>query len=249
MEATRSYHEQNKKLIGIQKAWYEQFQSIVEMCNDIDWNLVGEETAERIIDIDGILRECEEDQWCLDFEIIDAIEGREITQELISEYVSNNLDSYIEQITNDPIYELHATLIKETYEAFKGGYYKLCAMPLFAAFEHVLATWADGNIKTDFVSVWEKPITYSVKAAIKSEQYSKIEEEQFTKVFVLSIIRMLEKTFVQVPKKLCKVLNRNSIAHGFHDYDSINEINILKLFQLLKSTLIIRHFDSGMVKK
>lgn len=249
IDVAMAWYEQNRQTIDIAMAWHKQIQSIIEMCDNIDWDLIGEETAERIKEIDGILKKHEENYWCLDFEILDAFEGSEITHELVSEYVSRNLDAYIEQIINAPMYELHATLIKETYEAFKGGYYKLCAMPLFAAFEHVLATWGDGNVNADLVSVRKKPKIYSVKAAIQPEQYSEIEEEQFTKVFVLSIIRMLQRTFVRVPVKLCQELNRNSIAHGFHDYDSITKIDILKLFQLLKSTLIIRHFDTGLVKK
>lgn len=54
---------------------------------------------------------------------------------------------------------------------------------------------------------------------------------------------MIGKTFVGVPKELCQELNRNSIAHGFHDYDSITKEDILKLFQLLKSTLVLRYFN------
>ncbi|PEW85050.1 hypothetical protein CN446_30805 [Bacillus cereus] len=227
---------------------FEMTEHIKEIMNIIDWESISDAAADRIKEIDMLLKEHEENFWCLDFEILDAVEEDEMTQEHISEYVSKNLDSYVEEIVKDPMYELHATLIHETYEAFKGGYYKLCAMPLFAAFEHVLATWGDGNINADMVSVRQKPIMFKVTKAINLEKYSEIEEEQFTKVFSLSVIRMLHKIFVGVPNELCQELNRNSIAHGFHDYDAITKTDILKLFQLLKSTLVIRYFDTSPVR-
>ena len=226
----------------------EMNEHITGLMNIIDWESISDAAAERIKEIDMLLKEHEENFWCLDFEILDAVEKEEMNQEHISEYVSKNLDLYVEEIVKDPMYELHATLIRETYEAFKGGYYKLCAMPLFAAFEHVLATWGDGNINADMVSVRQKPIIFRVTKAISPEKYSEIEEEQFTKVFSLSVIRMLHKTFVGVPKELCQELNRNSIAHGFHDYDAITKTDILKLFQLLKSTLVIKYFDTSLVR-
>ncbi|KAB2377114.1 MULTISPECIES: hypothetical protein [unclassified Bacillus (in: firmicutes)] len=221
---------------------------ITSLMDIIDWDSISDAAAERIKEIDMLLKEHEKNFWCLDFEIFDAVEEGEMTQEHISEYVSKNLSSYIEEIVKDPMYELHVTLIQETYEAFKAGYYKLCAMPLFAAFEHVLATWGDGNINVDMVSVRQKPIIFRITKAINPEKYSEVEEEQFTKVFSLSVIRMLHKIFVGVPNELCQELNRNSIAHGFHDYDAITKTDILKLFQLLKSTLVIRYFDTRLVR-
>ncbi|MBJ7932215.1 hypothetical protein COL82_31405 [Bacillus toyonensis] len=226
----------------------EMNEHIAGLMNIIDWESISDTAAERIKEIDMLLKEHEENFWCLDFEILNVVEEDEMNQEHISEYVSKNLDSYVEEIVKDPMYELHATLIQETYEAFKGGYYKLCAMPLFAAFEHVLATWGDGNINADMVSVRQKPIIFKVTKAINPEKYSEIEEEQFIKVFSLSVIRMLHKTFVGVPNELCQELNRNSIAHGFHDYDAITKTDILKLFQLLKSTLVIKYFDTSLVR-
>ncbi|WP_025148768.1 hypothetical protein [Bacillus sp. H1a] len=209
--------------------------------DSIDWELLDDKIATRIKGIDNLLQELEKEFLCLDMEIIDALEGKEVTDEDILEYISQNLESYVEVITQDPMYELHETLIKETYEAYKGGLYKLCVMPLFAAFEHVLATWSDGKINTNLVSVRQKPERYRV-ARIKPEEYIDIEQEQYIKVFSLSVLRMLGKTFVSVPKELCQELNRNSIAHGFHDYDSITKEEVLKLFQLLKSTLVLRYF-------
>ncbi|CAH2462781.1 MULTISPECIES: hypothetical protein [Bacillus cereus group] len=215
---------------------------IKEMMDSIDWEAIDARIATKIKGIDNLLQELEKEFLCLDMEIFDALEGGEVTDEDILEYINQNLESYVEVITRDPIYELHETLIKETYEAYKGGLYKLCVMPLFAAFEHVIATWSDGKINTNLVSVRQKPERYRV-TKIKPEEYIDIEQEQYIKVFSLSVLRMIGKTFVGVPKELCQELNRNSIAHGFHDYDSITKEDILKLFQLLKSTLVLRYFN------
>lgn len=222
---------------------FEEFNAHLKgIVGSIDWESLDARIATKIKGIDNLLQELEKDFWCLDMEIFDALEGEGITDENILEYINQNLESYVEVITRDPIYELHETLIKETYEAYKGGLYKLCVMPLFAAFEHVLATWSDGKINTNLVSVRQKPVTYKVKN-IKPEKYIDIEQEQYIEVFSLSVLRMIGKTFVGVPKELCQELNRNSIAHGFHDYDSITKEDILKLFQLLKSTLVLRYYN------
>ncbi|TNP09357.1 hypothetical protein FHY65_05465 [Bacillus cereus] len=209
----------------------------------IDLESLDDKIATRLKWIDNLLLELEKEFLCLDMEIFDALEGKQVTDEEILEYISQNLESYVEVITKDPMYELHETLIKETYEAYKGGLYKICVMPLFAAFEHVLATWSDGKINTNLVSVRQKPLRRRV-ASIKPEEFIDIEQEQYIKVFSLSVLRMLGKTFVGVPKELCQELNRNSIAHGFHNYDSITKEQVLKLFQLLKSTLILRYFNA-----
>ncbi|WP_421728548.1 hypothetical protein [Bacillus thuringiensis] len=248
VENMQSIQDAYKGAVENMQIFSEMTAHIKGITDIIDWESINDGIAERIKEIDELLQEQEEKFWCLDIEILDAIEDAEITEEFISGYVSENLESYVEKIIQDPIYELHATLIKETYEAFKGGFYKVCVMPLFAAFEHVLATWGDGNINADVVSVRQKPEIYKVTRAINPEKYIDIEQEQFIKVFSLSVIRMLQKTFVGVPKELCQELNRNSMAHGFHDYDSITKTDILKLFQLLKSTLVIRDFNVNEVR-
>ncbi|NCA61180.1 hypothetical protein C6A78_02640 [Bacillus cereus] len=215
--------------------------NIKEMMDSIDWEAIDARIAKKLKRIDNLLQELEKEFLCLDIEIFDALEGEKVTQDIL-EYISQNLETYVEVITRDPIYELHETLIKETYEAYKGGLYKLCVMPLFAAFEHVIATWSDGKINTNLVSVRQKPERYRV-TTIKPEKYIDIEQEQYIKVFSLSVLRMIGKIFVSIPKDLCQELNRNSIAHGYHDYDSITKEDILKLFQLLKSTLVLRNFN------
>ncbi|PGN13219.1 hypothetical protein CN954_12250 [Bacillus cereus] len=252
MEAIRAIQQ---PLIDMQDVFLENMyvfseinQHITGLMNSIDWEAISEKASERIKEIDSLLQEHEKNFWCLDFEILDAIEDSEMTQEIISEYIDENLDLYIEEIIKDPMYELHVTLIQETYEAYKRGFYKLCAMSLFAAFEHVIASWRAGNIKADVVSIRQKPNVRRLYYKIEPEVYSEIEQEQFTKVFAISVFRMFKKTFEKIPDEICQELNRNSIAHGFYDYDSLTKTDILRLFQLLKSTLVIRYFDMSLLE-
>ncbi|CAG9613756.1 hypothetical protein BACCIP111899_02975 [Bacillus rhizoplanae] len=110
-----------------------------------------------------------------------AIVDGEITKGDLSEYVDENLESYVIEIIQDPIYELHATLIQETYEAYKVGFYKLCVIPLFAAIEHVVALWYLGYIKEDMVFVNHKPDVWGIKNKIDPEKYNHIEKENSNK--------------------------------------------------------------------
>ncbi|MDA1664872.1 hypothetical protein PDK09_05125 [Bacillus cereus] len=247
IDIAQSWYKQNQQIIEAQKMWQEQIQKIIELCNNIDWDLMREVVAEQVKDLDQTLSEQVEDYWCLDMDIANALVNGEITKDDLSEYMDGNIDSYIAEIVQDPIYELHATLILETYEAYKVGLYKLCAMPLFAAFEHVVKLWCLGYIKKDKVVVNFKPDIWGVKKKIAPEEYNHIEKENLNKIFALSVFRMYEKIFDNIPEQLGQELNRNAIAHGYYDYDSVSKIDILKLFQLLKSTLILKSFEPNKV--
>ncbi|WP_394584556.1 hypothetical protein [Cytobacillus firmus] len=136
-------------------------------------------------------------------------------------------------------FKLHTSLIDESYSAYKSGLYKLCAFSLFAAFEHVIASWYDGNLTKENISVDKKPKARKLYRRIESIAKNEKEQDEFIKVFALSVLRMYQKTFSFIPEQLNKELNRNSIAHGFHDYNSITKTDILKLFQLLKASTIL----------
>ncbi|EJV80216.1 hypothetical protein [Bacillus cereus] len=247
IDMAQSWYKQNQQIIEAQKMWHEQIQAIIELCNNIDWDSMREVVAELGKDLNQILAEQVEDYWCLYMDIAIALANGKITKDGLSEYVDEKIDSFIEEIVQDPIYELHATLILETYEAYKVGLYKLCAMPLFAAFEHVVKLWCLGYIKKEKIVVNLKPDIWGVKKKIAPKEYNHIEKENLSKIFALSVFRMYEKTFDNIPKQLGHELNRNAIAHGYYDYDSVSKIDILKLFQLLKSTLILKSFEPNKV--
>ncbi|WP_257152856.1 hypothetical protein [Bacillus toyonensis] len=239
--------KQNQRIIEVQKMWRQQIQTIIELCNKIDWDLMREVVVETIKEFEEVLVEQEEDYWCIDIDIATAIVNGDVTKDGLSEYIEENLESTITKIVQDPIYELHATLIQETYEVYKAGFYKLCAMPLFAAFEHVFKLWCFGYIKKDHIMVNHKPNRYGIKKQMNPENYNHVEKENLNKIFALSVLRMYEKIFANIPEQLGQELNRNAIAHGYHDYDSLSKTDILKLFQLLKATLILKSFEPNKV--
>lgn len=206
---------------------------------NIDWEGIREAAAERLKELDQLLREQENSNWCLDVDLMDSIDEGEIELEELPDHVDAHLDGLVKELTAEPIFRLHTSLIDESYRAYKSGFYKLCAFPLFAAFDHVIASWYDGNLTKENISVDKKPKT--IRLYRKIEEITEVgkEQDEFIKVFGLSVLRMYQKTFTKIPEQINKELNRNSIAHGFHDYDSITKTDILKLFQLLKASTIL----------
>ncbi|MDA2246258.1 hypothetical protein PDM98_19275 [Bacillus cereus] len=247
LEIQNEIYEKMNPMLEIQNEIREKMSPIMEMYNKIDWDLLRETVAEEIKELQGILVEQEEIYWCLDIDTATAIVNGEIAKDDLSGYMDENLESIITKIVQDPIYELHATLIQETYQAYKAGFYKLCAMPLFAAFEHVVKLWCFGYIKKDNIVVNHKPDRYGIKKQMDPENYNHVEKENLNKIFALSVFRMYKKIFANIPEQLGQELNRNAIAHGYHDYNSLSKIDIQKLFQLLKATLILKSFEPNKV--
>ncbi|PGM89356.1 hypothetical protein [Bacillus cereus] len=219
-------------------------QTIIKTLNDIDWEAVNYDLEENAKETDAILQRFEQDFWCLDMEMYCDLEDGHISVDQISGYVEDRIELYIEEIGKDPIYELHSTLIKETYEAYKAGLYKMCAFPLLATFEYIISSWYSGNIKADRVSMTKTKKVERLYDQIKPEKFRDVDEDLMFKTFALSVLRMFKKLF----KTRKKGFNRHLIMHGFHDYDSLTKIDILKLFQLLKSAIILRFFDLDKLK-
>ncbi|WP_257206144.1 hypothetical protein [Bacillus thuringiensis] len=246
-DAQEAWHEKMSPIIEIQNSMHEKIQPIIEMYNKIDWDLLREAVAEEIKELEDILVEQEEIYWCLDIGTATAIVNGEIAKDDLSEYMDENLESTITKIVQDPIYELHATLIQEAYEAYKVGFYKLCAMPLFAALEHVVAMWYLGYIKEEMILVNQYPNIGGLKYKINPDKFNHVELENLNRIFVFSVFRTYRKLFDDIPDQLSQKLNRNAISHGYYDYDSISKTDILKLFQILKSAMILKSFDRNKV--
>ncbi|MCU4789015.1 hypothetical protein OCE54_03790 [Bacillus cereus] len=196
--------------------------------------------AEELKQINRVLIEHEKDYWCLDMKIATSLINGNLKKENLIKYVEENLESYVEEIIRNPMYEIHVTLIEEAYEAYKLGLYKLCIMPLFAAFEHVIAFWFKGNITKEMISIKSNPDMWGLRKKIKPEEYREQEVEEFKNTFLASVLKTFQNTFEKGSDALGTNLNRNSIAHGFHDYNTLSKVDVLKLFQLLKSALILQ---------
>lgn len=222
-----------------QKRIQQTLENVYAPLKNIDWEGIKEAAAERLKELDELLREQENSNWCLDVDLMDSIEEGEIEINELSIHVNDNLEGLVKELIAEPIFKLHSSLIEESYSAFKSGLFKLCAFSLFAAFEHVIASWFDGNLTKENISVDKKPKTRKLYRKIEHITNNEKEQDEFIKVFALSVLRMYQKTFSFIPEQLNKELNRNSIAHGYHDYNTITKTDILKLFQLLKASTIL----------
>ncbi|AHA71024.1 hypothetical protein ABE47_06745 [Bacillus thuringiensis] len=244
LELGESIKEQFKPILEMQKRIQEQYQPLFEQINkykNINWDILDRDAAEELKQIDSVLIEHEKEYWCLDMKIAASIVKGDLKEENLSKYVEDNLEEYVAEIIRNPIYEIHKTLIEEAYEAYKIGLYKLCIMPLFAAFEHVIAFWFKGNITPSMVSIKSNPKIWGLHKKIKPEEYRELEVEQIKEVFAASVLNTFNKTFIKGTDELGTNLNRNSIAHGFHDYNTLSKVDALKLFQLLKSAFILQY--------
>ena len=65
--------------------------------------------VKQLQEADSFLRKQEETYWCIDVDLYDAIQEGRVDD--YAEYVDSKLDQYIQEITSDPIYALHASLI------------------------------------------------------------------------------------------------------------------------------------------
>ncbi|PHB82454.1 hypothetical protein COE94_20490 [Bacillus toyonensis] len=242
-EMQKRVQEQIKPILEMQKRIQEQYQPLFEQINkykNVNWDILNQDAAEELKQIDRVLIEHEKEYWCLDMKIAASIVNGNLKKENLSKYVEDNLEACVEEIIQNPIYEIHATLIEEAYEAYKIGLYKLCIMPLFAAFEHVIAFWFKGNITKEMVSIKSNPKIWGLHNKIKPEEYRELEVEQIKEIFAASVLNTFHKTFIKGTDGLGTNLNRNSIAHGFHDYSTLSKVDALKLFQLLKSALVLQ---------
>ncbi|ANN34894.1 hypothetical protein COL26_13970 [Bacillus thuringiensis] len=221
----------------------EMNQHIAGLMNSIDWETINQELEDDARNIEGILKEYEKDFWCVDMELFALIEDKELKFKEAPKYIEENLGKYISEINNESLYKFHTTLINEAYEAYKAGLYKLCTFPLFATFEYVMTSWYKGTINEDKQSIRQTKYVKGLRSNVHPKNYKNVEEDPMFKVFSFSVIRVYRKLFDT--KYTNSKLNRNTIAHGFHNYDSISKNDVLKLFQILKAAPVLKVFDKS----
>ncbi|MBE5106468.1 hypothetical protein IGI01_14570 [Bacillus thuringiensis] len=216
---------------------------IGNLLSEIDWEAINRELEDDARNVEQFLKKYEQDFWCVDMEIFALIEDKELRFEEIPKYIEGNLEIYISEINKEPIYKFHATLINEAYEAYKAGLYKLCTFPLFATFEYVMTSWYNGTINEDKRSIKQTKYVKGLRSNVHPRKYKNVEEDPMFKVFSFSVIRVYRKLFDT--KYTNSKLNRNTIAHGLHNYDSISKNDVLKLFQILKAATVLKVFDKN----
>lgn len=230
------------------KKIYEPIQNLVSSLKEFtkpyistDWKKLSALARKRLEKIRDLHLEFEEELWCIDLDALEYVSEDDITPEALKDYVHENLDEYVLEMKEEPMFSIHKNLLSETLEAYKNGYYKLCAFPLISTLEHIIASWHDGNIKNDAVHI--NPDGSGLYNKIRSLTKTSEERLLLVQMFAHSLFRVFIKLYKTNNQNLNDELNRHTIVHGSHDYDSINQIDILKLFQLLKACFILRHLE------
>lgn len=223
----------------------EQLRSIVKSLQnvviphiDIDFGKISEIAREKLEEIKELQLSFEKDLWCLDIDVLDYISTGDITEEELTDYVQKNINEYVEELVEEPMFRIHKSLLIETLEAYKSGYYKLCTYSLFSIIENIVTSWYIGE------EITTNPNVRGLYHKINSLTEKLEEKIEFMKIFILSVFNIFIKLFETNNEYLNNELNRHTIAHGSHDYDSIKQIDVLKLFQLLKASLVLRDFKS-----
>ncbi|XIH35901.1 hypothetical protein C1N70_26760 (plasmid) [Cytobacillus firmus] len=71
---------------------------------NIDWEGIKEAAAERLKELDQLLREQENSNWCLDVDLMDSIDEGEIELKELSNHVDANLDGIVKELIAEPIF-------------------------------------------------------------------------------------------------------------------------------------------------
>ncbi|PFK47607.1 hypothetical protein [Bacillus cereus] len=239
-----SLNEMGKRFKGmVNQSLLMMSEAISNMLSDIDWEAINQGLEEDARNVEKFLKKYEQNFWCLDMELFALIEDRELKFEKVPKYIEENLEVYMSEINKEPMYKFHTSLINEAYEAYNAGLYKLCTFPLFATLEYVMTSWYRGTINEDKQTINQTKYVKGLRSNIHPKKYENVEEDPMFKVFSLSVIRVFRKMFDT--QYTTFKLNRNTIAHGLHDYDSISKSDVLKLFQILKAATVLKDFDKN----
>ena len=211
-------------------------QRINDTIKAIDWEKVSENARQQIKEIDTLLREKDRELWCLDYSLADMVlsnsDADTITE--IAVYVESNLDNYLEFYRTESIYTMHIDLLTEAISAYKDGYFKLCLGSLFTVVEYLITSWYVGDLNNIGGRPNQKNLYHRVDKLTKDEQ------SELDKVFAQSILRVYKEMFKSdYGEEFSDTLNRHSIAHGYHNYESIKKEDTLKIFQLIKSMSLL----------
>lgn len=196
--------------------------------------------------IDEEIKRQELNYWCIDEDVLNHFyDVQEINDSNLTDYVQEHLDEIIHSLLEEPLFQLHESLIKETEEAFKNKYYKLCLFPLFTLFEQVIVSWYYNQLES---GAPQKTKTKDRNFKNKITVDENIEEDILI-IFARSIVRMYKKTFDKFGNEPSKGLQRNAMFHGYYFYDEIGKRHILQLFQLLKASTVLKFVDKKFVLK
>jgi hypothetical protein len=183
------------------------------------------------------MSEFDKECWAITPEMLDAIEDEEYDATEIERYVEDHLNDYIMFFQEDSLYVKNKVLIKEVYELYKQEFYMHCAFSLLAIFEDILNTaFSNYEHGKDMKIKNRKPDLYT-----KTKNFIESNEERLAVniLFFRRVYNVYNIIFKPCWEEHPEQINRNWIAHGKYNYESINKTDILKLFQLLKASSIL----------
>jgi hypothetical protein len=185
------------------------------------------------------------DLWAIDESIFDLIETSEELpcSQKIEIHVEESLDLYMDYFHKEELYKKYVSLLEQSYSAYNSKQYALATFPLFAIIEGLInASFRDYEIDLNLKPSLRK---HKSKLYFKLNDYIETTEDEiainilfFRRVFYVYKV-LFDPSWNQQPHQI----NRNWIMHGSYHYDKINKQDILKLFQLIKATEVLKNIN------
>ncbi|AZB43796.1 hypothetical protein CEF21_16605 [Bacillus sp. FJAT-42376] len=181
--------------------------------------------------------------WAIDEAIFNKIESVNLLPSFqqIEHHVEDNLNQYMEYFSKDAFYIKYASLLEQSYSAYKDEQYILASFPLFAVIEGLITTsFHDYEINLEL-----KPFLKGNKNKLytKLTDYVKTTEDEIAinVLFFRRVSYVFNNLFKPSWNKHPTQINRNWIMHGSYNYDQIKKSDILKLFQLIKAAEVLKN--------
>lgn len=230
-----------KSVMEIQQSVQPIIEQIGKFVSSINWSKLQDAIKQRLQHYEEFMSIYDKECWAMTPEMLDAFEDEEYSVTEIEKYVEDHLNEYIMFFQEDPLYNKNKLLIQEAYELFKREFYMHCAFSLLAIFEEILNTaFSIYELGKDVKINNRRPDLF-----IKTQDYIKSNEERlaFNILFFRRVYNVYNIIFKPHWEDHPDQINRNWIAHGKYNYESITKTDILKLFQLLKASSILNEIS------
>jgi len=221
--------------------------NIAPLMNSINWKQLSESLKRKLEKCESLMISLEQEGWAVDVDLLDdLIDGNCIFNE-IEDYLRRNLSDYIEFFEQNEIYSKHLKLILRTKELYDLQFYEHCTFALFAIFEEILNVSFSEYKLNNHDNKKRKSRDPNIYQKAKDYIETKEDETALCQIFFRRVYGIYQVFFKPSWKEHPDQLNRNWIMHGSYDYERINEVDVLKLFQLLKAVNVVSDIDLGVI--
>jgi hypothetical protein len=209
----------------------------------IDWKRIKEGLKARLEAYEQLMGKYDSELWAIDQDLFDILELDHIEPpllEVIEKHVEEMLNSYLEKFKEEEMYQRYVCILEQSYAAFRSEQYALASFPLFAVVEGIMSE----VFKEYEIDVEVKPKLRKKRNQlyIKLSDYVDSTEDELaiSLLFFRRVFKVYEELFKPAWDKHPEKLNRNWMMHGSYHYEKITKRDVLKLFQLVKSTIILK---------